>query len=206
MGPNLDSCALARGNLRVCGGSNFSSFDRQAPDHRTVQSWDETVSCAVSGMTALRPVIVVRSSVQKPATSASATVRASIAQRLQQQPPNSFLVGNTMLRQDDRSEGLFKQNPVGRPYPVDHPLRMGRQLVDALSRAFAKLYARDGRPPIPPGRVPNGYIYRVVVAWLDARTSAAPLSSGTRLKRQPHQEWQRVSFITRHRQLHSSGF
>src|SRR6202040_488337 len=120
MGPNLDSCALARGNLRVCGGSNFSSFDRQAPDHRTVQSWDETVSCAVSGMTALRPVIVVRSSVQKPATSASATVRASIAQRLQQQPPNSFLVGNTMLRQDDRSEGLFKQNPVGRPYPADH--------------------------------------------------------------------------------------
>jgi hypothetical protein len=139
-----------------------------------------------------------------------ATVRASIAQRLQQQPPNSFLVGNAMLRQDDRSEGLFKQNPVGRPYPADHPLRMSRQLVDAalaeLSRAFAKLYARDGRPSIPPGRVPNGYIYRVVVAWLDARTSAAPLSSGTRLKRQPHQEWQRVSFITRHRQLHSSGF
>src|SRR6202022_3033507 len=68
MGPNLESCALTRGNLRVCGGSNFSSVDRQAPDHRTVQSWDETVSCAVLRMTALRPVIVVRSSVQKPAT------------------------------------------------------------------------------------------------------------------------------------------
>src|ERR1700694_5163242 len=60
-------------------------------------------------MTALRPVIVVRSSLQKPATSQDATVRASIAQRLQQQPPNSFLVGNVMLRQDHRSEGLFKQ-------------------------------------------------------------------------------------------------
>src|ERR1700737_3739161 len=49
---------------------------------------------------------------------------------------------------DDRSEGLFKQNPVGRPYPADHPLRMSRQLVDALSRAFPKLYARDGRPSV----------------------------------------------------------
>ena len=62
-----------------------------------------------------------------------------------------------MLRQDDRSEGLFKKNPVGRPYPADHPLRMSRQLVDAalaeLSRAFAKLYARDGRPSIPPERL-----------------------------------------------------
>jgi hypothetical protein len=89
-------------------------------------------------------------------------VRAPIAQRLQQQPPNSFLVGNAMLRQDDRSEGLFKQNPVGRPYPADHPLRMSRQLVDAalaeLSRAFAKLYARDGRPSIPPERLLRGLL------------------------------------------------
>src|SRR6202023_1615360 len=97
------------------------------------------VVCCLS-MTAHRPVIVVRSSVQKPATSASATVRAPIAHRLQQQPPNSFLVGNAMLRQDDRSEGLFKQNPVGRPYPADHPLRMSRQLVDALSRAFCQTF------------------------------------------------------------------
>jgi len=57
----------------------------------------------------------VRSSVQKPATSASATVRAPIAQRLQQQPPNSFLVGNAMLRQDDRSEGLLSKIPLGDP-------------------------------------------------------------------------------------------
>jgi hypothetical protein len=117
-------------------------------------------------MTAHRPVIVVRSSVQKPATSASATVRASIAQRLQQQPPNSFLVGNAMLRQDDRSEGLFKQNPVGRPYPADHPLRMSRQLVDAalaeLSRAFAKLYAREGRPSIPPERLLRGLLLQAL--------------------------------------------
>jgi hypothetical protein len=104
------------------------------------------------------------------------TVRASIAQRLQQQPPNSFLVGKAMLRQDDRSEGLFKQNPVGRPYPADHPLRMSRQLVDAalaeLSRAFAKLYARDGRPSIPPERLPRGAA--ACRRWaIDARTVAS---------------------------------
>ena len=37
--------------------------------------------------------------------------------------------------------------------PADHPLRVIRQLVDAalaeLSRAFAKLYAWDGRLSIP---------------------------------------------------------
>src|SRR6202048_2457421 len=116
----------------------------------------------------------------------------------------TFLLRKPMRGKDDRSEILFSYIRLDERIPADHPLRVIRQLVDAalaeLSRAFAKLYARDGRPSIPPGRVPNGYIYRVVVAWLDARTSAAPLSSGTRLKRQPHQEWQRVSFITRHRQ------
>jgi hypothetical protein len=39
---------------------------------------------------------------------------------------------------------------------------MSRQLVDAalaeLSRAFAKLYARDGRPSIPLGRLLRGLL------------------------------------------------
>ena len=39
---------------------------------------------------------------------------------------------------------------------------MSRQLVDAalaeLSRAFAKLYARDGRPSIPPERLLRGLL------------------------------------------------
>jgi hypothetical protein len=56
----------------------------------------------------------------------------------------------------------FLANPVRRPYPADHPLRMSRQLVDAalaeLSRAFAKLYARDGRPSIPPERLLRGLL------------------------------------------------
>jgi transposase len=41
--------------------------------------------------------------------------------------------------------------------PADYPLRAVRQLVDLalaeLSRAIAKLYARDGRPSIPPERL-----------------------------------------------------
>src|ERR1700757_4255011 len=41
--------------------------------------------------------------------------------------------------------------------PPDHPLRAIRELVDAalagLSRTFDKLYARDGRPSIPPERL-----------------------------------------------------
>ena len=41
--------------------------------------------------------------------------------------------------------------------PPDHPLRLIRALVDevlhGLSRVFAKLYARHGRPGVPPERL-----------------------------------------------------
>src|SRR6202043_1686261 len=41
--------------------------------------------------------------------------------------------------------------------PADHPLRAIHELVDAalkeLSQPFAKLYAREGRPSIPPERL-----------------------------------------------------
>jgi transposase len=41
--------------------------------------------------------------------------------------------------------------------PANHPLRAIREIVDTalaeLSRAFAKLYAREGRPSIPPERL-----------------------------------------------------
>src|SRR6202021_3708815 len=41
--------------------------------------------------------------------------------------------------------------------PADHPLRAIRTLIDealnGLSRDFNKLYARDGRPSIPPERL-----------------------------------------------------
>ena len=62
-----------------------------------------------------------------------------------------------MRGKDDRSEILFSYIRLDERIPADHPLRVIRQLVDAalaeLSRAFAKLYARDGRPSIAPERL-----------------------------------------------------
>ena len=62
-----------------------------------------------------------------------------------------------MRGEDDRSEAFFSYLPVERRIPPDHPLRAIRSLTDAalagLSRDFDKLYARDGRPSIPPERL-----------------------------------------------------
>src|SRR4051794_40101255 len=62
-----------------------------------------------------------------------------------------------MRGKDDRSEIFFSYMRLDDRIPADHPLRAIRQLVDVtlaeLSRAFAKLYARDGRPSIPPERL-----------------------------------------------------
>jgi transposase len=59
-----------------------------------------------------------------------------------------------MRGKDDRSEILFSYIRLDERIPADRPLRVIRQLVDSalaeLSRAFVKLYARDGRPSIPP--------------------------------------------------------
>jgi transposase len=56
-----------------------------------------------------------------------------------------------------RSQGLFSYVPLERRIPADHPLRAIRALTDEalarLSRDFNKLYARDGRPSIPPERL-----------------------------------------------------
>ena len=62
-----------------------------------------------------------------------------------------------MRGEDDRSDAFFSYVPVERRIPADHPLRAIRTLTDAalagLSRDFDKLYARDGRPSIPPERL-----------------------------------------------------
>ena len=69
----------------------------------------------------------------------------------------TFLLRKPMRGKDDRSEILFSYIRLDERIPADHPLRVIRQLVDAalakLSRAFTKLYARDGRPSIPPERL-----------------------------------------------------
>ncbi len=62
-----------------------------------------------------------------------------------------------MRGEDQRSEGSFSYVPLERRISADHPLRAIRTPTDealaGLSRNFNKLYARDGRPSIPPERL-----------------------------------------------------
>ena len=62
-----------------------------------------------------------------------------------------------MRGEDQRSEVFFSYVRLESRIPADHPLRAIRELVDAalreLSRSFGRLYARDGRPSIPPERL-----------------------------------------------------
>ena len=70
---------------------------------------------------------------------------------------DSFGLGDAMRGEDQRSEGIFSYVRLEQRIAADHPLRAIRELVDAalrdLSRDFGKLYARDGRPSIPPERL-----------------------------------------------------
>jgi transposase len=67
---------------------------------------------------------------------------------------DSFELGKAMRGADQRSEDIFSYVRLEQRVPVDHPLRAIRDLVDAalkaMSRDFGRLYARDGRPSIPP--------------------------------------------------------
>src|SRR5438445_1617730 len=58
---------------------------------------------------------------------------------------------------DVRSDALFSYVSCEARVPKDHPLRAIRRIVDealaALSPEFEKLYARFGRPSIPPERL-----------------------------------------------------
>jgi transposase len=62
-----------------------------------------------------------------------------------------------MRGEDEASEGLFSYVSCAARVPKDHPLRSIRRLVDgalgALSGDFAKLYAKLGRPSIPPEKL-----------------------------------------------------
>jgi len=62
-----------------------------------------------------------------------------------------------MRGEDQRSERLFSYVGLEARIPADHPLRAIRTLTDealtGLSRDFNRLYAREGRPSIPPERL-----------------------------------------------------
>ena len=62
-----------------------------------------------------------------------------------------------MRGDDERSEGFFSYVRLETRIPADHPLRPIRELVDRalleLSPALDRVYAREGRPSIPPERL-----------------------------------------------------
>jgi len=62
-----------------------------------------------------------------------------------------------MRGKDHRAEVLFSYVSLETRIPADHPLRAIRGIVDEalqkLSPAFSRLYAREGRPSIPPERL-----------------------------------------------------
>ena len=70
---------------------------------------------------------------------------------------DSFGLGNAMRGEDQCLEHFFTYVRLEDRIPADHPLRAIHELVDAalkeLSQPFAKLYAREGRPSIPPERL-----------------------------------------------------
>jgi transposase len=70
---------------------------------------------------------------------------------------DSFELRTAMRGKDQRSEGFFSYVRLESRIAADHPLRAIRALVDealtGLSRDFNRLYARDGRPSIPPERL-----------------------------------------------------
>jgi transposase len=65
--------------------------------------------------------------------------------------------GFAVRGEDSRSGDFFSYVRLEDRIAKDHPLRAIRELVDAalgdLSRAFSRLYSREGRPSIPPERL-----------------------------------------------------
>jgi len=63
---------------------------------------------------------------------------------------------------DDRTEGLFSYVSCEARVPVDHPLRPIRAICDealeVLSPEFERLYAKAGRPSIPPEKLLRGLL------------------------------------------------
>jgi transposase len=71
------------------------------------------------------------------------------------------------MRGDDREQGsMFSYRSLEDRVPRDHPLRPMRALVDAALREmeprFSELYARTGRPSIPPERLLRALLLQIL--------------------------------------------
>src|SRR5215469_11902269 len=71
---------------------------------------------------------------------------------------------------DEKPTQLFSYVDLERRIPLDHPLRAIRALVDKVlagqSRTLAKLYARDGRPGIPPERLLRALLLQALLCHM----------------------------------------
>ena len=71
------------------------------------------------------------------------------------------------MRGDDEQTGhMFSYLSPEQRVPVDHPLRAIRSLTDAalrsMSRRFARVYAKTGRPSIPPEQLLRAVLLQVL--------------------------------------------
>ena len=78
------------------------------------------------------------------------------------------------MRGDDRQpDAVFSYVSMESRIPQDHPLRLMRTLVDAclreMSPRFALLYARTGRPPIPPEKLLRAQLLQVLYSTCSER-------------------------------------
>ena len=71
-----------------------------------------------------------------------------------------------MRGDDDRPASMFSYVPLEQRIPSDHPLRPLRSMVDealrGLSRRLSGLYARTGRPSIPPERLLRALLIQIL--------------------------------------------
>lgn len=71
------------------------------------------------------------------------------------------------MRGDDANEGMvFSYVSMERRIPDDHPLRAVRKIVDevltGLSKDFDKLYAKKGRPSVPPEQILRALLLQIL--------------------------------------------
>ena len=76
------------------------------------------------------------------------------------------------VRGDDQQQsGMFNHVSPEEQVPQDHPLHRIREMVDGILRAMNKdfegLYAKDGRPSIPPERLLRAVLLQIFqsVGW-----------------------------------------
>jgi transposase len=70
------------------------------------------------------------------------------------------------MRGDDQQQsGMFSYVSVDERVPQDHPLRIVRKMVDEILRAMAKdfdgMYAKTGRPSVPPERLLRAVLLQI---------------------------------------------